>query len=253
MSGAMQWSKCASLLALSLGTVLHRVDTPASASTAFPHPDLLSSTPWWINKVKAQAVSRHGQQYQGCLFGDSISAGLGHSLGRQVANFSQGGLSSASLLTQLKIVKASRIHCQQVVVAVGTNDAWYRIRNAAFIRNMSRAIALTRALGADEIVLVPAFYSTLAASRNPTVAGPIGRVDQINRLMMQVASAEQVDFMTTGLETLFQKHSLKPQLTFDGVHLNEAGKSIYRKFLTQLFRLQIEDNAKVNLGNRQNL
>ena len=44
----------------------------------------------------------HGKQYYGCIFGDSISAGVGNTLGHNTYNFAVGGLSSTSLVEQLK-------------------------------------------------------------------------------------------------------------------------------------------------------
>ena len=242
---------------LNLGLVLPNPSVPvyAASEAKFPHPDRLSSEAWWLHKIKTQAEARAGEQYQGCLFGDSISSGIGHTLGNKFANLGQGGLSSASLLTQLKILQVAHINCQQVVVAVGTNDAWYSIKDAAFIRNMSEAIALVKTLGAERVIFLPAFYSTVAASKNPAVAGSLTRVDHINRLLHQVASIKKVPLLTTGLEPLFRNHSLRPDLSFDGVHLNNAGKAIYRKFLIQLFNnlsdssvvanpnLEVESNA----------
>jgi lysophospholipase L1-like esterase len=250
MEGAAKLCRFMSVWAFVLGQVMLIGGTPVQARSAkkFPHPDRLSAAPWWIDRIKTQAGAKSNQTYQGCLFGDSISAGLGHTLGHEIANFGQGGLSSASLLTQLKIVRAANIRCQQVVMAVGTNDAWYSIKDAAFVSNMRNAIALTRSLGPDKIIIVPAFYSTIAASKRPGVAGSLGRVDQINRLIRHVASVEQVGMVTKGLETLFQNHSLKPSFTADGVHLNDAGKALYRQVLTQLFNRPQDAQDVMNPG-----
>jgi lysophospholipase L1-like esterase len=232
--GAKKVYRWMGLWAFVLGAIV-TTPPPVWSAKKFPHPDRLSGASWWIDRIKAQATAKSNQTYQGCLFGDSISAGLGHSLGSGIANFGQGGLSSVSLLTQLKIVRAANIHCQQVVMAVGTNDAWYSIKDEAFVSNMRTAIALTRTLGPDKIIVVPAFYSTLAASRKPGIAGSLGRVDRINQLIRHVAAVEQVGMLTKGLETLFHNRSLKQSFTADGVHLNDSGKALYREVLTQLF------------------
>jgi lysophospholipase L1-like esterase len=251
MKGATNVCRCIGLWAFALGAIatIALKPTPAWSAKKFPHPDRLSAAPWWIDRIKAQAAAKSNQTYPGCLFGDSISAGLGHSLGREIANFGQGGLSSVSLLTQLKIVRAANIHCQQVVMAVGTNDAWYSIKDKAFVSNMRTAIALTRTLGPDKIIVVPAFYSTLAASKKPGIAGSLGRVDRINRLIRHVATVEQVGMLSKGLEPLFHNHSLKQAFTADGVHLNDAGKILYRQVLTQLFDRPQEAQDVINPGN----
>lgn len=246
MRGATLVYGLMSLLPLLSMVQIASAQVHASPATKFPHPDRLSSTPWWLQKIKTQAEARAGDRYQGCLFGDSISSGIGHTLGSQFANLGQGGLSSASLLTQLKVLKGAHIHCRQAVMAVGTNDAWYSIPDAAFITNMRTAIALIRTLGTERIMVLPAFYSTVAASKNPSIAGSLDRVDRINQLIKQVAATEQVPMVTTGLEPLFQNHSLRPDLTFDGVHLNNAGKTVYRQFLVQIFNAQQDDSIVAN-------
>jgi lysophospholipase L1-like esterase len=199
-------------------------------------PDNLSTQDWWIDKVKSQATQSQGQYYQNCLFGDSISSGLKNTLGKETVNFAMGGLSSASLATQLKYLSAAGVQCQQAIIAIGTNDAWYITRDDAFIANLRQCLSLVRAMGTSRVFLVPAFYSTLAASYDPTMAGPLQRVDEINVLLRLVARDENVDVVNKGLEPLFRNNALKEELTYDGVHLNDRGNAIYRQVLLQVFQ-----------------
>jgi hypothetical protein len=67
--------------------------------------------------------------------------------------------------------------------------------------------------------------------QDPSMAGPLQRVDEINALMQQVATSEDVGLMTSGLESLYYNHALKDELTTDGVHLNDNGNQIYRQAL----------------------
>lgn len=203
-------------------------------SIAQMKPDKLGDLAWWRSKVKDQAQSSQRKQYKGCLFGDSISSGLGNTLGKDAANFAMGGLSTVSLLEQLKTLKAANVQCQNVMIAIGTNDAWYAIRNDEFVSNLEQIILLTRSMGASQVTLTPAFYSTLEASRNPNVAGTIERVEEINALIRQVADVEGVAIVDQGLEPLFDDRSLKAGLTSDGVHLNEDGKKIYKKVVVKV-------------------
>src|SRR5579883_2579649 len=175
-------------LALNLPDALSVVD----AVSAKPPNDTLPDIPLWQTLVDYQATVGHNKQYQACLFGDSISAQLLSSLEPKTANFALGGMSSVSLVAQLQRLVAQNVKCQQAVIAIGTNDAWYTIADDRFSQNLQTAIDLTRQLGATKIVLLPAFYSTLAASKNPELAGPIPRVEAINRLIDTVAKAENV-------------------------------------------------------------
>jgi len=199
-----------------------------------PRPDRLSSYPWWTAQITLQAQQNRGKTYQSCLFGDSISSGLGQTLGTYSVNFGTGGLSSVSLITQLEILRSAQVGCQQAIVAIGTNDAMYTIDDQDFVANLRKSLELVRSLGAQRITLIPAFYSTLEASQNPMAAGPLSRIDEINRLIDQVAQEEDVPLRGQGLEALYENNSLRSDLTFDGVHLNESGKTIYRSFLKPL-------------------
>ena len=200
-------------------------------SIAQMKPDKLGELDWWRSKVKAQAQSSQSQRFHGCLFGDSISSVLGNPLSKDIANFAMGGLSTVSLLEQLKTLKASNVQCQNVMIAIGTNDAWYSIHNDEFVSNLERIIVQARSMGASQITIVPAFYSTVEASRNPNVAGTVERVEEINALIRQVADIESVALVTDQIDPLFDDRSLRQDLTFDGVHLNEKGRNIYKRIV----------------------
>ena len=145
-----------------------------------------------------------------------------------------GGLSTVSLLEQLKTLKASNVQCQNVMIAIGTNDAWYAIRNDEFVSNLERIVVLTRSMGASQITVVPAFYSTVEASHNPNVAGTVERVEEINALIRQVADVENVGLVTDEIDPLFADRSLRQDLTFDGVHLNEKGQKLYKRIVLNI-------------------
>lgn len=180
------------------------------------------------------AIVNSGETYEACLFGDSITSGLGNSLGEQRVNFAAGGLSTVSLITRLERLVTKNTHCQTAIIAIGTNDAWYDIDDEQFEQNMTEIVALVRSLSAERIYILPAFYSSLAASQNPKVAGTIQRVDEINQLIKKVAIAERVTLAAASIQPLFTQKTLKPSLTGDGVHLNPAGKAIYREALLEL-------------------
>jgi len=198
------------------------------------HPDNLSALPWWNAQISLQAEQNRNQNYSVCLFGDSISSGLGQTLGQSNINFGTGGLSTVSLITQLKTLKSAQVGCQYSIVAIGTNDAMYAIEDAEFVENLRESLRLVRSLGSQQITLIPAFYSTLKASLNPMMAGPLSRVDEINSLIDRVSIEEGIPTEFQGLEVLYENNSLRSDLTFDGVHLNEAGKTIYRSFLKHI-------------------
>lgn len=201
-----------------------------------PKPDNVAAIPWWQDEVQYRLNLTRNQQYNNCVFGDSITSGLGNTLGDRTFNFALSGMSSVSLLEQLRREWSAGVNCRQVIIAMGTNDAEYLINNDQFVNNMRQAIALSRQLQASRIVLLPAFYSTIAASQNIDMAGPITRVNEINGLLQQVATSEQVSFLNGRLQPLYQGQALREDLTSDGVHLNAKGRIIYRNVLLQLLR-----------------
>jgi lysophospholipase L1-like esterase len=91
-----------------------------------------------------------------------------------------------------------------------------------------------RSLETKQIILIPAFYSTLAASYNPKSAGTIARVDKINVLIDRVAASEKVTVESRGIQALFKEQALNADLTIDGVHLNAKALDIYRKVLLNI-------------------
>ncbi len=196
--------------------------------------DTLASQDWWQDEVKNQVSVTKNNQYTACLFGDSISSGLGNTLGDKTFNFALSGMSTISQIQQLKSLTAAQVRCERAIIALGTNDADYRITEHRFIKNMKEIIATVKQMGATRIVMVPAFYSTVAASHDPSMAGPIDRVEEIKALIRQVAESEKVTISEEGIQPLFEGKALKENLTVDGVHLNADGKKIYRQALLKI-------------------
>ena len=210
----------------------------SSSSADAPPKDNVSSSPFGKIALQYQILAAQDKQFSGCLFGDSISAGLGNTLGSGTFNFGLNGLSTISLLEQLKSLIPTKVKCEKAIIAVGGNDAWYGISDELFSKNLQEAIALVRTMGNKEIFLIPAFYSTVAASLDPTVAAPLPKVEQINVLINQVAEKEKVPVAAAGLAPLYENNVLKENFTSDGDHLNAEGLKIYRQAL-----LQILDNS----------
>ncbi|HLO49939.1 MAG TPA: SGNH/GDSL hydrolase family protein [Kamptonema sp.] len=196
--------------------------------------DSVSSTLWWQIAVDNQMHLIKNQQYQGCIWGDSISSALGNSLGENNFNFAIGGMSSVSLLEQLKTLIPNNFKCEKAIVAIGTNDAMYGISDEAFVKNLKEAIALLHSMGTKQIILIPAFYSTVKASYEPNLAGTITRIDEINALICQVSASENVKIESEGIQALFKDRALNENLTIDGVHLNPKGLDIYREVLLKI-------------------
>ncbi len=217
-----------------IGFVLGSQSQASSSATQKAFSDNLSSAPWWQLAVKYQNIDTQDKQYNGCLFGDSISSGLGNTLGKQNYNFAIPGISTVSLVEQLKTLAPLNLKCQKAIIAVGANDALYGTSDDVFVKKMTETISLVRSLGTKQIVLIPAFYSTVAASQNPRLAGTFPKVEAVNALIRQVADTENVPIESSGVQALYQNQALKENLTVDGVHLNAAGIEVYKQALLKI-------------------
>ncbi|MDF5711289.1 MAG: alpha/beta hydrolase [Nostoc sp. S4] len=206
----------------------------SSGSTNTPPKDNVTSSPLGRIALQYQTIAAQDKQFSGCLFGDSVSAELGNTLGRGTFNFGLNGLSTISLLEQLKTLIPTKVKCEKAIIAVGGNDAWYGISDQLFSKNLQEAIALVRTMGTKEVFLIPAFYSTAEVSSNPTVAAPNSRVEQINALINQVGETEKVPVAAAGVAPLYENNVLKKDFTTDGDHLNAEGLKIYRQALLEI-------------------
>ena len=207
-----------------------------STSEEVPPKDNLSSTTLWQLEVQYQVIATRGHRYKGCLFGDSITAELGMSLGEETFNFALNGLSTISLVEQLKRLSPAQVKCEKTIIAIGGNDAWYEMSDELFSKNLQEAITLLQKMGNQQIYLIPAFYSTVAASLDPSIAAPLKRVEEINVLIERIAASKNVTVAAEGIQPLYENNVLKDNLTTDGDHLNAAGIAIYRAALRDILK-----------------
>jgi len=203
--------------------------------TEIPPKDNLSSTPLWQLEDQYLTFATQGKQFSACLFGDSVTAELGNTLGNGTFNFALDGLSGISLVEQLKLLIPTKVRCDSAVIAIGGNDAWYGLSDELFAKKLQESISLVRSLGSNKIFLIPAFYSTVAASKDPSISATNSRVEQINAVMNQVAVQDNIPFELQQVQSLNQNDALKDNLSSeDGAHLNNEGINIYRQALLKI-------------------
>jgi lysophospholipase L1-like esterase len=198
--------------------------------------DYLIAENWWQKQIDLT----QNMSYDACLFGDSISSSLGNTLGYRTFNFAMGGMTTTSLVEQLKALTPAKVRCQTAIIAMGANDANSSITDDDFIKNLKTSISLVQGLGATKVFLIPAFYSTVEASHNPALAGSISRVEEINALIRQIAAMEKVVLFEEDIQPLYQGQSLRKELTIDGVHLNFDGQNLYRQALLKILSLPVK-------------
>ena len=169
------------------------------------------------------------------MFGDSVTAELDNTLGNGTFNFALDGLSGISLVEQLKLLIPTKVRCDSAAIAIGGNDAWYGLSDQLFANKLQESISLVRSLGSNQIFLIPAFYSTVAASKDPSISATNSRVEQINVVMKQVAVKNNIPFELQQVQSLNENGALKDRLSSeDGAHLNDEGINIYRQALLKI-------------------
>ncbi len=203
--------------------------------TEIPPKDNLSSTSLWQLEVQYQEFATEGKQFSACLFGDSVTAELGNTLGKNTFNFALNGLSGISLVEQLKLLIPHNIKCEKAIIAIGGNDAWYGLSNEFFANKLQESISLVQSLGTKQIFLIPAFYSTVLASKDPSISATNPRVTEINVVMNQVAIKNNIPLETAAVQSLNENEALKDSISSeDGAHLNNEGINIYRQALLKI-------------------
>ncbi len=222
-------------LVVNVPTALKIVSQSNLYPTEIPPKDNLSSTPVWQLEVQYQKFATQGKQFSACLFGDSVTAELGNTLGKDTFNFALNGLSGISLVEQLNLLIPTKVRCEKAVIAIGGNDAWYGLTDQVFANKLQKSISLVRNLGSRQIFLIPAFYSTVAASKDPRISATNSRVEQINAVMNQVAAKDNIPFELQQIQSLNQDNALKDNVSSeDGAHLNNEGINIYRQALLNI-------------------
>lgn len=205
-----------------------------------PPKDNLSSTPLWQLEVQYQQFTTQGKQFQACLFGDSVTAEIGNTLGKGTFNFALNGISGISLVEQLKLLIPTKVKCEKAVIAIGGNDAWYGLNDSLFANKLQDSISLVRNLGSNQIFLIPAFYSTVTASKDPSISATNLRVEQINTVMNQVAIKNHIPLELQEVQSLNENQALKDDLSSeDGAHLNNQGINIYRQALLKILGIAV--------------
>lgn len=224
-----------SRLIINIPAVLKVVNKLNLFSSEIPPKDNLSSTSIWQMEVKYQEFATKGKEFSACLFGDSVTAELGKTMGKETFNFALNGLSGISLVEQLKLLIPNKVKCKKAVIAIGANDAWYGLSDTLFANKLQESISLVQNLGSSQIFLIPAFYSTVVASKDPSISATNARVKQINQVMRQVAVKNQIAFEIQQVESLNQNDALKDNFSSeDGAHLNNQGINIYRQVLLNI-------------------
>lgn len=211
--------------------------SPFPAKIQPPEPDSLPQEAWWQDEVAFQAQLTQGQTLQQAIWGDSITAALGNTLGPERFNFALSGMTTMSLGPQMERLAPARV--QRGAIALGTNDADRQISPEQYREYLSQAIAQLKAWGCDRIDLLPPHYPTPGHLWRYGYPNALERIEQLKQILASLADGETVCYQADFFASLYpppdQGPHLRRELTTDGVHLNAPGRTLYRELLLQLW------------------
>lgn len=196
----------------------------------------------WVTQLgrEAQATADKQPQHLTILAGDSLSLWFPPQLlpkGRTWLNQGISGETSAGLLKRLNLLDLTQP--ETIFVMIGINDLLRGVDNETLLNN-SRAIiqelrwAHPNAQIVIQSILPHSDDRAIWEGRDRLANIPNRRIRYLNRELQGIAQAEGVFFLD--LHPLFTDEGgqLRPELSTDGLHLNEQGYLVWSSGL-QLF------------------
>ena len=175
------------------------------------------------------------------MFGNSLTAGASwHELlgrpnvvGRGIpSDVLQGYYARINSIIQLKP--------KIVFILGGLNDVYNWTPVDEIYTDYLRVISLLKAKN-----IIPVIQSTIYAGKEwgknwggtpETNAGRNKEVDKLNKLLSDYAKRNNIDYIDLNSKMSTKDNFLRPELTWDGVHLNAAGYSIWVREVENVLR-----------------
>jgi lysophospholipase L1-like esterase len=228
-----------------------RPGTPTTAPTPTPTPQLGPRHTWtyeeWVEQLdkEARAIAANPPPRLGILAGDSISLWFPPQLlPPQLTWLNQGisGEISRGLLERLPLF--DEVKAEVIFVMIGINDLLRGIPPAQILENQRLIIRdlLTWHPNSEIVVQSILPHSGPQATwegRDRLLEIPNEQIKSINRELEAIARNEGVRFLN--LYPLFAnaEGNLKPELSTDGLHLNDEGYEVWRAALMTYIELEL--------------
>ncbi|MEB3277812.1 MAG: SGNH/GDSL hydrolase family protein [Lyngbya sp.] len=215
-------------------------------STSTPPPQISPRHRWtyqeWVAQLEreAEAVAVNPPKRLTVLAGDSLSLWFPPDLlptGRTWLNQGISGETSSGLLKRLKALDMTEP--ETVFIMIGINDLIRGIDDQTLLNNYRDIVRDLRWVHPDTQIVVQSIlpHSGEQATwegRDRLLAIPNSRIRQLNRELEAIAIAEGAFYLN--LHPLFtdDQGKLRPELSTDGLHLNDRGYLIWKSGI-QLF------------------
>jgi lysophospholipase L1-like esterase len=196
----------------------------------------------WVTQLRreAQATAEKRPQHLTILAGDSLSLWFPPQLlpkGRTWLNQGISGETSAGLLKRLNLLDITQP--ETIFVMIGINDLLRGVDNETLLNNYQAIIQELRWVHPNAQIVIQSIlpHSDEKATwegRDRLGNIPNRRIRYLNRELQDIAEASGVFFLD--LHPLFtdERGQLRPELSTDGLHLNEQGYLVWSSGL-QLF------------------
>lgn len=215
-------------------------------STSTPPPRIGPRHRWtyqqWVAQLEreAEAVAANPPKRLTILAGDSLSLWFPPDLlptGRTWLNQGISGETSAGLLKRLKALDMTQP--EAVFIMIGINDLIRGIDDQTLLNNYRDIVRDLRWVHPHTQIVVQSILPHSAEratweGRDRLLAIPNSRIRQLNRELEAIAIAEGAFYLN--LHPLFtdEKGNLRPELSTDGLHLNDRGYLVWKSGI-QLF------------------
>ncbi len=202
----------------------------------------------WVAQLgrEAKAVAAQNPQDLTILAGDSLSLWFPPNLlpgKRTWLNQGISGETSAGLLKRLNLLDVTQP--QTIFVMIGINDLLRGIDNETLLQN-SRAVvqelrwAHPKAQIVIQSILPHSNKQATWEGRDRLLNIPNRRIRYLNRQLQAIATTEGVYFLN--LHPLFtnERGQLRPELSTDGLHLNQQGYLVWSSGLQLFSQMQLQ-------------
>lgn len=202
----------------------------------------------WMAQLgrEAEAVVINNPQRLTILAGDSLSLWFPpHLLPSDRTWLNQGisGETSAGLLKRLQLFDRTRP--ETIFILIGINDLIRGVASETILENQRQIVRDLRWVHPNAQIVVQSILphggeKSSWEGRERLLAIPNPRIREINRQLREVANSENALFLD--LHPLFadDQGNLRPELSTDGLHLNDQGYLVWRSALQLFSQLELD-------------
>ena len=203
----------------------------------------------WVALLRQEAIAHQNAPRLTVLIGDSISLWFPQNQlpGRRTwLNQAISGENSDLLLSRLDALDNAQV--ESIFLMVGINDLIAGQPEGQVTENVARAVRYLKAQHPDADIVVQSILPHGAENatwegRDRLLLLPNDRIQAVNGALATLAQQEDVYFLN--LYPLFAngEGALRPDLTTDGLHLNDRGYLVWRTAIALLLTAELGDEG----------